>query len=56
LAFARALQAELSGMNHHPLNRILPLLIVPLITIIIRSLKKPEAAATPEAATAAEQK
>jgi hypothetical protein len=50
---ARALQAELSGMIHHPLNGILPLLILPLITIIIRSLKKP---ATPAAATAAEQK
>ncbi|MFY9953567.1 phage holin family protein [Bradyrhizobium sp.] len=50
---ARALQAELSGMIHHPLNGILPLLIVPLITIIVRSLKKPAAAATPAAATAA---
>jgi hypothetical protein len=50
---ARALQAEMSGMIHHPLNGILPLLIVPLITIIIRSLKKPAAAAP---ATAAEQK
>jgi hypothetical protein len=45
------LQAELSGMIHHPLNGILPLLIVPLITIIVRSLKKPAAAATPAAAT-----
>ncbi len=54
---ARALQAELSGMIHHPLNGILPLLIVPLITIIVRSLKKPAASATPAAAaTAAEQK
>jgi hypothetical protein len=52
---ARALQAEMSGMIHHPLNGILPLLIVPLITIIIRSLKKP-AAATPATATTAEQK
>jgi hypothetical protein len=42
-------------MIHHPLNGVLPLLIVPLITIIIRSLKKP---VTPTAttATAAEQK
>ena len=48
---ARALQSQVSGMIHHPLNGVLPLLIVPLITIIIRSLKKP-AAATP----AAEQK
>jgi hypothetical protein len=53
---ARALQAELSGMIHHPLNGILPLLIVPLITIIIRSLKKPATAATAAAATAAEQR
>ena len=42
---ARTLQAELSGMIHHPLNGILPLLIAPLITIIVRSLKKPAAAA-----------
>jgi hypothetical protein len=42
---ARTLQTELSGMIHHPLNGILPLLIVPLITIIVRSLKKPAAAA-----------
>jgi hypothetical protein len=40
---ARALQSQVSGMIHHPLNGILPLL-VPLITIIIRSLKKPAAA------------
>jgi hypothetical protein len=53
---ARALQAELSGMIHHPLNGILPLLIVPLITIIVRSLKKPAATMTPAAATAAEEK
>ncbi|THD60333.1 MAG: phage holin family protein [Bradyrhizobium sp.] len=46
---ARALQSQVSGMIHHPLNGVLPLLIVPLITIIIRSLKKP---ATPAAATA----
>jgi len=52
---ARTLQAELSGMIHHPLNGILPLLILPLITIIIRSLKRPAASATP-AAAAAEQK
>ncbi len=41
---ARALQSQLSGMIHHPLNGILPLLIVPLLTIIIKSLKKPAAA------------
>jgi hypothetical protein len=54
---ARALQSQMSGAIHNPLNSILPLLIVPLITIIIKSLKKP--AARPAAAaptTAAEQK
>jgi Putative Actinobacterial Holin-X, holin superfamily III len=40
---ARALQSQVSGAIHHPLNGILPLLIVPLITIIIKSLKKPAA-------------
>jgi hypothetical protein len=53
---ARALQSQVSGAFHHPLNSVLPLLIVPLITIIVKSLKKP--AAKPAAATtaAAEQK
>jgi 4-amino-4-deoxy-L-arabinose transferase-like glycosyltransferase len=40
---ARVLQSQVSGAIHHPLNGILPLLIVPLITIIIKSLKKPAA-------------
>ena len=53
---ARALQSELSGMIHHPLNGVLPLLIVPLITVIIKSLKKPAATPTAAAATSAEQK
>jgi hypothetical protein len=53
---ARALQSQLSGMIHHPLNGILPLLIVPLITIIIKSLKKPAATPAAAAATATEQK
>ena len=52
---ARALQSQVSGAFHHPLNGILPLLIVPLITIIIKSLKKPAATPTP-APTRAEQK
>ena len=51
---ARALQSQVNGMIHHPLNGIMPLLLVPLITIIIKSLKKP--AATRAAATPAEQK
>src|SRR6202158_4510455 len=44
---ARALQSHLSGAIHNPLNGILPLLIIPLITIIVKSLKKPAAAAAP---------
>ena len=52
---ARALQSQVSGAFHHPLNGILPLLIVPLITIIIKSLKKPAATPTPAPARA-EQK
>jgi hypothetical protein len=51
---ARALQSQVSGAFHHPLNGILPLLIVPLMTIIIKSLKKP--AATPAERAAAERK
>ena len=50
---ARALQSQVSGAIHNPLNSILPMLIVPLITIIIKSLKKPAvkpAATTPTAA------
>ena len=38
---ARALQSQLTGAIHHPLNGILPMLLVPLITIIVKSLKKP---------------
>lgn len=47
---ARALQSQLTGMVQHPLNSVLPALIVPLITVIIRSLK------TRAAPTAAQQK
>ena len=47
----RALQSQVSGMIHNPLNGMLPLL-VPLITIIARSLQKHRsAAAEPAAAT-----
>ena len=49
---ARAMQSEVSGMVHHPLNSALPMLLVPLITIIVRSLKKPKAAAAAAAPTA----
>jgi hypothetical protein len=53
---ARLLQSQVSGAIHHPLNGILPLLIVPLITIIIKSLKKPAAHPAAPATAAAEQK
>jgi hypothetical protein len=53
---ARALQSQAAGAFHHPLNGLLPLLIVPLITIIINSLKKPAAKPAATAATAAEEK
>jgi hypothetical protein len=53
---ARALQTQLSGAIHHPLNGVLPLLIVPLITIIIKGLKKSAANPAAATATAAEQK
>jgi Putative Actinobacterial Holin-X, holin superfamily III len=52
---ARAMQSEVSGMIHHPLNSALPMLLVPLITIIVRSMKRPKAAATSAAPAAAEQ-
>src|SRR6478736_5464665 len=51
---ARAVQSQISGMIHHPLNSALPMLLVPLITIIVRSLKKPKAAAATAAKAAAE--
>ena len=51
---ARALQSQISGMIHHPLSGILPLLIVPLITIIVTSLKKASATTAPEPAAASE--
>jgi hypothetical protein len=37
---ARALQSQFSSVVHHPLSNALPLLLVPLITIIVKSLKK----------------
>ncbi len=53
---ARALQSHVSGVIHNPLNSILPMMIIPLLTIIIKSLKKPPAAAAPVKSTAAEPK
>jgi hypothetical protein len=52
---ARALQSHVSGVIHNPLNSVLPLVIIPLLAIIIKSLKKP-ATAAPAKATAAEPK
>lgn len=48
---ARAVQAQFTGMVQHPLNSALPLVLVPLITLIIRSLKKSKAAAPAAKAT-----
>jgi hypothetical protein len=48
---ARGMQQQFAGMVHHPLNSALPLILVPLITIIVKSLRKSRAApaaATPE--------
>ncbi len=36
---ARGLQSQVTGMIHHPLNGLLPVVLVPLIRIIIKSLK-----------------
>ena len=50
---ARALQSQFNGMVHHPLTSALPVVLVPLITMIIKSLKKSRAPA-PEPKAAAE--
>jgi 4-amino-4-deoxy-L-arabinose transferase-like glycosyltransferase len=52
---ARALQSELSGMIHHPLNGVLPLVIVPLITIIVKALRQHAAKSAPAEAAASDQ-
>ena len=41
---ARALQTQFAGMLYHPLNSVLPSVLVPLIMIIVKSLKKSKAA------------
>lgn len=40
---AQAAQSQFVGMVQHPLNSALPMLLVPLITIIVRSLKRSRA-------------
>lgn len=42
---AKSMQAQFSGMIHHPLNSALPFLLVPLITMVVRSLKNSKMAA-----------
>ena len=51
---ARAMQSHFTGMVQHPLNSVLPLVLVPLITIIVKSLKKSKAAAASATPAAAE--
>jgi hypothetical protein len=53
---ARALQSQVSGAIHHPLHGVLPLLLVPLITVVIKSMKKPARAPASPAAPAPGQK
>jgi len=49
---ARALQSQFTGMVQHPLNSALPLVLVPLITIIAKSLKKSKVTAPAPKASA----
>ena len=49
---ARGMQQQFVGMVHHPLNSALPLILVPLISIIVKSLKRSKAA--PAAAASSE--
>jgi hypothetical protein len=48
---ARAVQSQFFGMVQHPLNSVLPTLLVPLITIIVKSLKKSRATTAPATAS-----
>jgi hypothetical protein len=52
---ARALQSQFTGIVHHPLNSVLPMVLVPLIMIIVKSLRKSRAGTAPTAGAAAEQ-
>jgi hypothetical protein len=51
---AETIQAQFTGMVHHPLNSALPLLLVPMITVIVRSLKISRATTAPAAAATSE--
>lgn len=50
---ARSLQSQFTGMVQHPLNSALPLVLLPLITIVMKSLKRSRTPA-PDAKAAAE--
>lgn len=52
---ARALQSEVSGVIRHPLNGVLPLLVVPLITLIVKALRQHSAASDTSKAAASDQ-
>jgi hypothetical protein len=47
---ARALQSQISRMIEHPINGIWPVLLPSLITIILKSLKKPTQTSPPSSA------
>jgi membrane protein implicated in regulation of membrane protease activity len=51
-AEARALQSQFTAMVHHPLNSALPSVLVPLITVIVKSLKNSTTPASAAKATA----
>jgi hypothetical protein len=52
---ARGMQQQFAGMVHHPLNSALPLILVPLITIIVKGLRKSKTAPASAAAATPEQ-
>ncbi|MDU6242257.1 MAG: phage holin family protein, partial [Bradyrhizobium sp.] len=45
-AEARSLQSYLSGLINHPLNSLVPLLIIPLATMIIKTLRSHDVSET----------
>lgn len=49
---AKTLQSQVTGVLQHPFNNILPVVLMPLISIVIKSLKKAGARNGPAATTA----
>lgn len=49
---AQALQSQVTGVMQHPLNNMLPMVLMPLITVIIRSLKRAGNRSSPATTTA----